>query len=309
MTTTGKILIIDDDDLFVRTLKTLLIEEGYAVDVAVDRVDALAKLVDESAYSVVLLDQKLRGATGPDSGLDLLGEVGRLAPQTRTIVVTGFATDAAIQRAFDLGAYDYLEKNQLLSTMLRVKVRNAAEGFREREVGRLSAEKREEALRDGWQAVLSEKDPHRKGALLEELMSLLFGSVPGFTDVKRNRRNDLEEIDITFRNESEDPLWRGEGAYIIVECKHWTRPVGAREVREFAGKLARRHGRVHLGFFVSMSDFTAGFREETRRLNETDRLIVLLGRQQLEQLVRAEDRGAVLKQLHELAVIQAGGDK
>jgi len=309
MTTTGKILIIDDDDLFVRTLQTLLGEEGYSVDVAVDRAGAMAKLADESAYSVVLLDQKLRGATGPDSGLDLLGEVGRVAPQSRTIVVTGFATDAAIQRAFDLGAYDYLEKNQLLSTMLRVKVRNAAEGFRAREVGRLSAEKREQALQRCWRAVTSEKDPHRKGAQLEELMSLLFESVPGFTDVQRNRRNELEEIDIIFRNESEDPLWREEGAYIIVECKHWTRPVDAREVREFAGKLARRHGRVRPGFFVSMSDFTAGFREETRRLNETDRLIVLIGRQQLEQLVRSEDRGADLKALHERAVIQAGGDK
>lgn len=309
MTINGKILIIDDDPLFVRTYQTLLGEEGYAVDVASDRAGALARLAGDDSYSVVLLDQKLRGATGPDSGLDLLREIAALAPSTKIIMVTGFATDAAISRAFDLGAYDYLEKNQLLGTLLRVKVRNAAEVFRERELRRLSVEARERALQDCWAAVVAEADPHRKGALLERLMTLLFGTIPGFTDIKRNLRNDLEEIDIVFSNESEDPLWRGEGSYVLAECKHWTRPVGAREIREFDNKLARRHGRARLGFFVSMSDFTAGFREETRRLNETDRLIVIIGRAVLEQLVHSKDREADLKALHKRAVTDASSDK
>lgn len=308
MISTGKILIIDDDPLFVTTFETLLGEEGYTVDVAADRTSALARLADGSGYSVVLLDQKLRGGAGPDSGLDLLREVLQLAPQSKVIVVTGFATDAAVTRAFELGAYDYLEKNQLLSTMLRVKVRNATEIFRERELGRLTMEQREGALRANWGSVLAEKDPHRKGALLEELMSLVFGSIPGFTNIELRRRNELEEIDITFRNDSEDRLWRGEGPYVIVECKHWTKPVGARELREFASKLARRHGRARLGFFVSMSEVTAGFNEETRRLNETDRLIVVIGRAALERLVLSDDRGAELKALHQRAVTD-GGDK
>lgn len=140
-------------------------------------------------------------------------------------------------------------------------------------------------------------------------MSLIFGSIPGFIDIKRNRRNPLEEIDIIFRNESEDRLWRGEGAFIIAECKHWTKPVGARELREFANKLSRRHGRVRLGIFVSMSDFTAGFLEETRRLNESDRLIVIVDRLALERLVHSQNRSADLKALHERAVTDAGGDK
>lgn len=309
MTSTGKILIIDDDPLFVSTYQTVLGEEGYVVETAMDREAALARLTDGAAFSVVILDQKLQGAKGADSGLDLLYEVQQLVPQAKTIIATAFATDDAIKRAFEGGAYDYLQKNQLFGTMLRAKVRNAAELFRERELQRLPAAQREQALRSCWEAVLAESDPHRKGALLEELMVLLFGSISGFRDISKNRRNPLEEIDLVLRNESTDPLWQKEGYYILVECKHWTRPVGARELREFANKLRRRHGRARLGFFTSMSDFTAGFQEEARRLGETDHLIVTIPRAVLEQLVHATDRNRLLRDLHERAVTDISADK
>lgn len=309
MSSTGKILIIDDDPLFVRLYRTLLGEEGYVVETAADREAALARLADGAAISVVILDQKLQGPKGPDAGLDLLYEIHRLAPQARTLIATGFATDAAIKRAFEGGAYDYLEKNQLFETMLRAKVRNAAELFHERELQRLPAAEREEELRSCWRAVLAEPDAHRKGALLEDLMVLLFGSIPGFRDIWKNRKNPLEEIDLVLRNESTDPLWHKEGYYILVECKHWTRPVGARELREFATKLRRRHGRTRLGFFTSMSDFTGGFLEEARRLGETDHLIVPIPRASLEQLVHASDRNRVLRDLHERAVTDISADK
>jgi ActR/RegA family two-component response regulator len=309
VTSPGKILIIDEDPLFVSTYQTVLGEEGYIVETAMDREAALAQLTDGAAISVVILDQKLQGAKGADSGLDLLYEVHQLAPQAKTIIATGFATDAAIKRAFEDGAYDYLEKNQLFETMLLAKVRNAVELFHERELQRLPAAQREQEIRTCWQAVLAESDPHRKGALLEELMVLLFGSIPGFRDIWKNRKNPLEEIDLVIRNESKDPLWQNEGYYILVECKHWTRPVGARELREFANKLRRRHGRTRLGFFTSMSDFTAGFHEEARRLGETDHLIVTIPRASLELLVHADDRNRLLRDLHARAVTDISADK
>lgn len=309
MTTTGTILIIDDDPLFVTTYQTLLRdEEGYEVDVATDRASAVAKLERGSMYSVVLLDQKLQGRAGENS-FDLLQDIQRLAPQAKAIIVTAFATDEAVSQAFDRGAYDYLEKNQLLQTMLRIKVRNAAEVFRDRELRRLTGAERERAIASCWQDVTSQRDPHRKGALLEDLMALVFGSIAGFTDIKRNVRSDLEEIDIIFRNESEDPLWRNEGSYILVECKHWTRPVGARELREFASKLKRRHGRAKLGFFVSMSPFTKGLKEEARRTGDSDRLIVLIDPVALGQLVNSDDRLRDLRALHERAVTDLGAEK
>lgn len=308
MTTTGKLLIIDDDPLFVRTFQSLLGEEGYAVEVASDRGSAVAKLEAADDYSVVLLDQKLQGSAGENS-FNMLHDIQRLAPQTKTIIVTGFATEAAISQAFELGAYDYLEKNQLLPTLLRIKVRNAAEAFRDRALRRLTGAAREREIHACWQSVKTERDPHRKGALLEDLMALLFGSVAGFSDIKRNVRSALEEIDIVFRNESEDPLWRNEGPYILVECKHWTRPVGATQVREFGSKLKRKFGRTKLGFFVSMSSFTAGSREEVRHLSEGDRLIVIIDPEALERLVLSNDRERDLKALHQRAVTDMSGEK
>jgi len=67
----------------------------------------------------VLLDQKLQGPGGPDSGLDLIVDVGRLAPFAKTIVVTGYATPPAIERAFRSGVYDHLMKNGAFEALLR----------------------------------------------------------------------------------------------------------------------------------------------------------------------------------------------
>ncbi len=306
--TSGKILIIDDDPAFVRTYQTVLGAEGYAIDTASDRRAALTSLEHGSSYSVVLLDQKLQGRDGSDSGIDLLGEIQRLAPQAKTIIITAFATEASIQRAFALGAYDFLEKGPVLEPLLRAKVRNAAEVFHERHLGRLDAVSRDQQIHSAWQEVQSETDPHRKGALLEDLLVLVFRAIPGFHEVSRGRKNPLEEIDIFLRNESSDPLWTKEGPFILAECKHWTRPVGARELREFAEKLRRRHHRSRLGLFISMSDFTAPFREEIRRLNATDLLILPISRSDLANLVSSGDRNATLKRLYEGAVVDQSGD-
>ena len=55
----------------------------------------------------MLLDQKLRGPGGSDSGLELIAQVHGLAPFAKTIIVTGYPAHEAIERAFGLGVYDY----------------------------------------------------------------------------------------------------------------------------------------------------------------------------------------------------------
>jgi hypothetical protein len=73
-------------------------------------------------------------------------------------------------------------------------------------------------------------------ALLEEVLDTLFRTMPGFVVFSRNRRNDIEEIDLVVRIESSDPFWRDEGQYLLVECKRWSEPVPRHVFESCAGR-------------------------------------------------------------------------
>lgn len=122
------ILIIDDDPDFVAIYRDMFEKQGLQVTVAHTADDGTRSLEQLGAeLDVVLLDQKLQGRGGPDSGLELIIRAESLAPFAKTIVVTGYATAEAIERAFQLGVYDYLVKNGAFAALIRAKVRNAVE--------------------------------------------------------------------------------------------------------------------------------------------------------------------------------------
>ena len=307
MKPTGKILIVDDDPSFLKLYEDRLGEEGYLVDAARDRAAALQKL-EAGAWDVVLLDQKLEGPGGLDSGFDLIAEITRRAPGAKTILVTAHATTTAIHRAFREGVYDYLQKDNLFTALLVAKLRNAMELQRARRLGELTNAETEAAIQDTWGAVRVEVDPNRKGKLLEDLMALVLKTVPGFHQVSTQRKNETEEIDVVVRNESTDPLWVNERtSYILVECKNWSKPVGVAELRSFLHKVQRKFDRCRLGLFVAPGGFTESLRAELRGERKDDKLVMLLGPQDLADLIASGDRNETLKKLHERAVIELNG--
>jgi CheY-like chemotaxis protein len=289
MRPTGRVLIVDDDAAFLEAYRDELGSEGFDVRTATDRASALARL-DEADWDVVLLDQKLQGVTGPDEGLTLLAEARVRAPAARSIIVTAYADPDAIKRAFAEGAYDYLDKDgRFFSVLLRSKVSNAIELVRERRLGALGDEARERHINETWAAARTEKDAHRKGRLLEELLVLILSTI--------------EEIDVVVRNESADPFWSKEGVYILVECKNWSKPVDRAEYDAFRRKLERRSKRCRLGFFVSLGGLTQGFRKAVAIDAKDDLLIVPMAEADLARLVEPGDRSAVLKDLHQKATV------
>lgn len=303
-TTTGRILIVDDDARFIETYKTLLGSEGYTIDTAQDAPRALRKL-EEPGWDLVLLDRKLQGPAGPDAGLDLMSEIRKVAPTARVILVTGYADSASIERAFASGAYDYLEKNEILETLLRIKVRQALEASRERRMAALANGNREEALRKLWDELRAENDPHRKGLLLEDFVALLFKSIRGFERTETRRHSEEEEIDIIVPNESSDPYWQQESQFFLGECKNWSAKVNPKELAHLRAKLEDRSGRAKLGFFIAPNGFTAGFKAELDKMRGKELLIVPIDAEALDALVRTKDRNAALKSLHQAAVIGA----
>jgi DNA-binding response OmpR family regulator len=100
-----KILLLEDEANVAKGLQLVLGEAGYEVDWAETGKRAL-ELFRHKPYDLMLADLLL-----PDTdGMEVIKEVRRLWPQTKVIVITGYATVASAIDALKLGALDYVEK-------------------------------------------------------------------------------------------------------------------------------------------------------------------------------------------------------
>lgn len=95
-----------------------------------------------------------------------------------------------------------------------------------------------------------------KKVALEDIAEQAF-EVHEFVRCKyRNLRTRSSEIDLVCEmvGSSGGDFLREYGRYFLVECKNWRCPVGAKEIRDFLGKL--RKTRTLLGIFFSRSGIT-----------------------------------------------------
>jgi len=99
------LLLVDDDEAFRRVLARALERRGYAVTAAADVAEALA-LAQQQAPEYAVVDLKMPG----DSGLVLIEKLIELDPNTRIVMLTGYASIATAIEAIKLGATHYLAK-------------------------------------------------------------------------------------------------------------------------------------------------------------------------------------------------------
>jgi len=97
------LLLVDDDDVFRRVLARALERRGYAVSVAAS-VDAALVSALEQPPEYAVVDLKMPGS----SGLVLIEKLIELDPNTRVVMLTGYASIAI--EAIKLGALHYLAK-------------------------------------------------------------------------------------------------------------------------------------------------------------------------------------------------------
>jgi len=112
----AKILVVDDDENIRNTLKTILEDEGYNVDLAATGNAAVEKTM-KTAYNIALLDIRL-----PDmEGVELLKLIKDTVPRTRKIMVTGYPSMQNAIAALNKSADAYLIKpvdiEKLLNTV------------------------------------------------------------------------------------------------------------------------------------------------------------------------------------------------
>ena len=101
----AKILLVDDEEVFVRNMGKLLTARGYKVTTALSG-DAAIRALEEQLVDVVVLDLKMPGM----DGLTTLKEMQKLDLFTQVLMLTGHGSIDSALEAMRLGAYDYLTK-------------------------------------------------------------------------------------------------------------------------------------------------------------------------------------------------------
>jgi DNA-binding NtrC family response regulator len=105
MTRSGRILVVDDEEIIRDVLAKLLGDEGYRVDFATNGAQAV-ELVRERDYGAILLDLMM-----PDmDGLQVLEEFKKEEEVPATIVLTAYASIDRAVKATKLGAFDFITK-------------------------------------------------------------------------------------------------------------------------------------------------------------------------------------------------------
>jgi ActR/RegA family two-component response regulator len=99
------ILVIDDEVAVNNNIRKILAKKGYHVDQAVTKDEALDK-IQAGPYKLVLLDLKIPGVRG----LELLKAVRDQNPETKVIIITGYASIETAVESARMGAIDYLPK-------------------------------------------------------------------------------------------------------------------------------------------------------------------------------------------------------
>lgn len=102
-----------------------------------------------------------------------------------------------------------------------------------------------------------------KGKKLEELITYVFGSVPGVKFYKANVVNNpgSEEVDVAFFNNKSRVGFPFLEYLLLVECKNWSTAVGAIHIREFATKL--KHRACAYGILVAAHGITGNAQDRT----------------------------------------------
>ncbi|MFZ5998650.1 MAG: endopeptidase La [Nitrospirota bacterium] len=119
--TPPRILVVDDEEIARKNLTHILARENYEVAVATDGTDALNKL-RTTRFDVIITDLKMPGV----DGMEVLENIRAQQPDTRVIMITGYATVPSAVEAMKKGAFSYIAKPFKLEEV-RAAVKQALE--------------------------------------------------------------------------------------------------------------------------------------------------------------------------------------
>ncbi len=99
------VLVVDDEKNMRLSLKTVLTDEGFAVN-AVESAEEALTVLNQEDFLMVITDARLGGM----SGYELIGKVHARWPDLPILMITAYATPKLAVEAIKAGAFDYLAK-------------------------------------------------------------------------------------------------------------------------------------------------------------------------------------------------------
>lgn len=116
-----KILIVDDERAIRNSLKEILGDEGYDVDVAEDGPTALAK-VDKEKFDVIFCDIKMPGM----DGTEVLEKIVADGVDSAVVMISGHGDIDTAVECIKKGAFDFIQKPLDLNRIL-ITIKNATD--------------------------------------------------------------------------------------------------------------------------------------------------------------------------------------
>ena len=116
-----KILIIDDERSIRNSLKEILVDEGYDVDVAEDGAQGLA-MADKEKYSIIFCDIKMPGM----DGVEVLDKLVEMGIDSAVVMISGHGDISTAVECIKKGAFDFIPKPLDLNRIL-ITIKNATE--------------------------------------------------------------------------------------------------------------------------------------------------------------------------------------
>jgi CheY-like chemotaxis protein len=113
------ILLVDDEENFRASARTLFHKRGFHVETAASGPEAI-EAIKRTDFDVVILDIRMPGMDGNE----VLYTMKKLRPKTEVIILTGHGTSESLSFGFREGAFAYLAKPCDID-LLAVKIREA----------------------------------------------------------------------------------------------------------------------------------------------------------------------------------------
>jgi len=100
-----QIMVLDDEEIVGKRLKTALERSGYDVEIFQDSRTAVERIV-EKEFDIVVTDVRMDEL----GGMEVLERALAASARTKVIIITGYATVEVAREALTRGAFDFIAK-------------------------------------------------------------------------------------------------------------------------------------------------------------------------------------------------------
>jgi CheY-like chemotaxis protein len=170
-----RILVADDEEIYLQATAELLREDGFLVDTARDATEATRQLETHS-YDVLVSDIRMPG----NLQFEFIKQIGELAPDLPVIIVTAYPTVDTAVESMKLPVVAYLTKpipievltENILRCAAEVRTRQAVRQYAQRLVA--WSDSLQQLQVAGWNR---QGNPSKR--LAQEVLGLSLGSIAG----------------------------------------------------------------------------------------------------------------------------------